>query len=60
MSAQSPTIPQAAGIALAAQLGRVPKWHLQGVAKDMYNSMSMEELEELAETGKDDSPDKND
>ena len=49
MSVQQITREQAAGLALAARRGRAPKWHLKGQAKKMYDELSMEELEAIAE-----------
>ncbi len=53
MSAQQIPEQQAAGLALAARRGRAPKWHLKGQAKKMYDELSMEELEAIAEPDED-------
>lgn len=50
MPAKSKAQQKAAGAALAAKRGKMDKSELQGASKEMYNSMSEEELEELAET----------
>jgi hypothetical protein len=49
MSAQQIPKHQAAGLALSARRGRTSKWHLKGRAKEMYDDLSMEELEAIAE-----------
>lgn len=51
MPAQSKAQQAAAGIALAARKRKVPVSRLQGAAKDMYESMSEEELRKIAHTG---------
>ena len=48
MPAVSPEQQRAAGMALAAKRGEIPVSDLKGAAKDMYNSMSEEQLRELA------------
>ena len=48
---------QAAGAALAAKRGEQEKSDLQGASKDMFESMTEEELEEMASTPRDDLPD---
>lgn len=58
MKAQSKAQQQAAGAALAAMRGETKVSDLQGASKDMYDSMSEEELEEMASTSHDDLPDK--
>ncbi len=45
---------QAAGAALAAKRGEQDKSDLQGASVEMYESMSEEELEEMASTSHDD------
>lgn len=40
----------AAGIALAAKRGEIPKERLKGAAKRMFESMSADELEKFAST----------
>jgi hypothetical protein len=41
---------KAAGAALAAKRGEQPVSELKGASRDMYESMSEEELEEMAST----------
>ena len=53
MSAQQIPEQQAAGLALSARRGRTSKWHLKGKAKKMYDELSMEELEAIAEPDED-------
>ena len=48
MPAVSSEQQRAAGMALAAKRGDIPVSDLKGAAKDMYNSMTEEELKELA------------
>lgn len=55
--AQSKAQQQAAGAALAAKRGEQKKSDLQGASKDMYESMSEEELEDMASTSHHDLPD---
>lgn len=47
---------QAAGAALSAKRGDTKVGDLQGASKDMYDSMSEEELEEMASTDRSDLP----
>lgn len=54
--AQSKAQQKAAGAALAAKRGEQDKSDLQGASKDMYESMSEEELEEMASTPREDLP----
>ncbi len=56
MPAKSDNQQQAAGMALAAKKGEMDKEDLKGAAKDMYESMSKEELEDYAETSHKDKP----
>lgn len=49
---------KAAGAALAAKRGELKKSDLQGASKDMYDSMSEAELEDMAATERSDLPDK--
>ncbi|MAB10311.1 DUF3008 family protein [Hyphomonas sp.] len=53
MSAQQIPEQQAAGLALSARRGRTSKWHLKGKAKQMYDTLSMEELKAIAEPDED-------
>lgn len=55
--AQSKAQQQAAGAALAAKRGEQKVSDLQGASKDMYDSMSEEELEDMASTPREDLPD---
>ena len=48
---------RAAGAALSAKRGETKVGDLQGASKDMYDSMSEEELDELASTKTEDLPD---
>lgn len=47
---------QAAGAALAAKRGEQPKADLQGASRQMYDSMSEDELEDMASTARADLP----
>ena len=48
---------RAAGAALSAKRGETKVKDLQGASKDMYDSMSEDELEEMASTDHDGLPD---
>ncbi len=50
MPATSKAQQKAAGAALAAKRGETPVSELRGASRDMYESMSESELEELAAT----------
>jgi hypothetical protein len=52
MPAKSKAQQKAAGAALSAKRGDTQKSELKGASRDMYDSMSEKELEELAETGR--------
>lgn len=54
--AKSKAQQQAAGAALSAKRGETDKGELQGASKQMYESMSEEELEEMASTDRSDLP----
>lgn len=56
MPAQSKQQQKAAGMALSAKRGETKVSELKGAAKEMYESMSESELEELAETKRKDLP----
>ncbi|SMQ63114.1 Protein of unknwon function [Altererythrobacter xiamenensis] len=56
MPAKSKAQQQAAGAALAAKRGEMNKSDLQGASKEMYESMSEDELEDFAETKREDLP----
>lgn len=60
MPAESKAQQKAAGAALAAKRGETDKSALQGASKDMYESMTEDELADLAETSHDDLPEKKD
>lgn len=47
---------QAAGAALSAKRGETDKSDLQGASVEMYETMSEDELEEMASTSRDDLP----
>ena len=49
---------QAAGAALSAKRGETKVSDLQGASKEMYDSMSESELEDLASTSHDNLPEK--
>ena len=57
MIAQSKAQQRAAGAALSAKRGETKVKDLQGASKDMYDSMSEDELEEMASTDHDGLPD---
>ena len=57
MPAQSKAQQRAAGAALAAKRGETKVGDLQGASKDMYESMSEDELEDYASTKLDGLPD---
>ncbi|MBC2776615.1 DUF3008 family protein [Parasphingopyxis marina] len=48
MPAQSKAQQKAAGAALSAKRGDMPKSELKGASKEMYDSMSEDELEDFA------------
>jgi len=50
MPAESKSQQQAAGIALAARRGEISIHKLRGASRQMYNSMTTEELEKYAGT----------
>ncbi|ALE15727.1 hypothetical protein AMC99_00415 [Altererythrobacter epoxidivorans] len=56
MKANSKAQQKAAGAALAAKRGDQMVSDLQGASRDMYDSMSEEELEEMASTSREDLP----
>ena len=58
MPAKSKAQQKAAGAALSAKRGETKVSDLQGAAKQMYNSMSEDELEDLASTDREGLPDK--
>lgn len=56
MPAQSKAQQRAAGAALSAKRGETKVGELQGASKQMYESMSEDELEDYASTDLDDLP----
>lgn len=58
MPAKSKAQQKAAGAALSARRGETPKKDLKGASKEMAESMSQQELEELASTKRESLPDK--
>ena len=60
MPAKSKAQQKAAGAALSAKRGETPKSELKGASKEMVDSMTEEELEDLAETKRKNLPDKKD
>ncbi|MEQ9110934.1 MAG: DUF3008 family protein [Rhodospirillaceae bacterium] len=58
MDAKSKAQQKAAGAALAVKRGDAPRSSLKGASKEMYKSMTEEELEDLASTKRDDLPEK--
>ncbi|MGE0062707.1 MAG: DUF3008 family protein [Xanthobacteraceae bacterium] len=58
MPAKSQARQKAAGAALAAKRGEQKVSELKGASKSMYDSMSENELEEMAETSRKDKPEK--
>ena len=50
MPAKSKAQQMAAGAALAAKRGEIKVSELKGASKEMYNSMSEQQLDEFAET----------
>lgn len=56
MPAKSKAQQEAAGAALAAKRGETPKHELRGASRQMYDSMTEKELEELASTSREDLP----
>ncbi len=60
MPANSKAQQKAAGAALAAKRGETKVGSLQGASKQMYESMTEKELEELAATPREDLPEHKD
>jgi len=60
MPAKSKAQQKAAGAALSAKRGDTPKKNLKGASKDMVDSMTEEELEDLASTKRKRLPDRKD
>jgi hypothetical protein len=58
MPARSKAQQKAAGAALSAKRGETPVSELQGASKEMYETMSEDELEDFASTSHDDLPEK--
>jgi hypothetical protein len=57
MPAKSKAQQMAAGAALSAKRGETKKSELQGASREMYESMTEEELEEYASTSRKGKPD---
>jgi len=57
MPAKSKAQQRAAGAALSAKRGETKVGDLQGASKDMYDSMTEDELEDFAATDHDNLPD---
>lgn len=60
MPARSKAQQRAAGAALSAKRGETKVGDLQGASREMYDSMTEEELEDFASTSLDDLPDRAD
>ncbi|WP_417579897.1 DUF3008 family protein [Pelagibacterium sp.] len=60
MPAKSKAQQKAAGAALAAKRGEMPKKDLKGASREMVDSMTEKELEDFASTKREDLPDKKD
>ena len=58
MPAKSQAQQKAAGAALAAKRGEQKVSELKGASKSMYDSMSENELEEMAESSRKDKPER--
>ncbi|MDI7863268.1 DUF3008 family protein [Rhizobiaceae bacterium n13] len=58
MPAKSKAQQKAAGAALAAKRGEIKKSELKGASREMEESMTEKELEELAETKRKNLPDR--
>jgi hypothetical protein len=58
MPARSKAQQKAAGAALSAKRGETPVSELQGASKEMYETMSEDELEDFASTSHDDLPER--
>ncbi|MWV29177.1 DUF3008 family protein [Aurantiacibacter rhizosphaerae] len=60
MKAKSKAQQKAAGAALSAKRGETKVGDLQGASKQMYESMSEDELDDMASTDREDLPEKAD
>lgn len=58
MPAKSKAQQKAAGAALSAKRGETPRSELKGASREMHDSMSEAELEDLAETPRKNLPDR--
>lgn len=58
MPAKSKAQQKAAGAALSAKRGETKPSELKGASRQMYDSMSEKELDELASTSRDNLPDR--
>ncbi|GAM06189.1 MULTISPECIES: DUF3008 family protein [Novosphingobium] len=60
MKAQSKAQQKAAGAALSAKRGETPKSELQGASREMVETMSEAELEDMASTRRSGKPERKD
>ncbi len=58
MPAKSKVQQKAAGAALAAKRGKTPKSRLKGAAREMFETMSEKELDEMASIKREKLPDR--
>lgn len=58
MKAQSEAQQKAVGAALSAKRGETPKSKLKGASKEMYETMTEKELEDMASTKHDNIPER--
>ena len=60
MKAQSKAQQKAAGAALAAKRGEIDREELQGASREMFDTMTEAELEEMASDSREDLPERKD
>jgi hypothetical protein len=60
MKAQSKAQQKAAGAALAAKRGEIDREELQGASREMFDTMTEAELEEMASVSREDLPERKD
>ena len=60
MKAQSKAQQKAAGAALAAKRGEIDRVELQGASREMFDTMTEAELEEMASVSREDLPERKD
>lgn len=60
MKAQSKAQQKAAGAALAAKRGEIDREELQGASREMFDTMTEAELEEMASVSRKDLPERKD